>query len=138
VFYEETWTDITIEKGSGWIAELPELETSSNLSYSVSTEAPVRFDVYVFADDYPKDTYERWINAPSGMKFETNGIVGLSGATARNVSESVERSAFVDAGRVCIAVDYSDFNGGFPRAKVDDDSPDSISVDVSIRATSAF
>jgi hypothetical protein len=138
LLYAEEWTEITIEKGSGWMHELPELEESSDLTYSVTAEEPVGFDVYVFAEAYKKETYERWINSPPGMKFETNGIVGLSGATARDVTGSIERTPFVDAGRMWVAVDHSDFDGGFPRAEIDDDSPEAITVDVSIRATAAF
>jgi len=138
VSYVREWTGVTIEKGSGWIAELPDLEEASDLSYAVAAEESVAFDVYVFGDEHPKETYERWINAPSGMKFETNGTVGLSGVTARNVSGSVERTAFVDAGPKWVAVDHSDFNGGFPRAEVDGDSPEEITVDVSIRVVLAF
>jgi hypothetical protein len=138
VLYDRAWSGVTIEKESGWIREVPEFDESNDLTYTVTVAEPVPFDVYVFNRENTKETYERWINAPSGMKFETNGIVGLSGATARNVSESIERTAFVDGGRKWVAVDYSDFNGGFPRAEVDGDSPEEITLDVSIRATAAF
>jgi hypothetical protein len=62
----------------------------------------------------------------------------LSGATARDVTGSVERTPFVDSGVKWIAVDHSDFNGGFPRAEAGEESPDEITVDVSIRVTPAF
>jgi len=138
VLYDRAWSGVTIEKESGWIRGVPEFDEPNDLTYTVTVAEPVPFDVYVFNRENTKETYERWINAPSGMKFETNGIVGLSGATARNVSESIERTAFVDGGRKWVAVDYSDFNGGFPRAEVDGDSPEEITLDVSIRATAAF
>lgn len=138
VGYTREWTGVTVEKGSGWIAELPDLAEASDLSYTVTATESVAFDVYVFGDEHPKETYERWINAPSGMKFETAGIVGLSGVTARDVSGSVERTAFVDAGPKWLVVDHSDFNGGFPRAEAGEDSPDRITVDVSVRVTPAF
>jgi len=138
VLYDRAWSGVTIEKESGWIRGVPEFDEPNDLTYTVTVAEPVPFDVYVFNRESTKETYERWINAPSGMKFETNGIVGLSGATARNVSESIERTAFVDGGRKWVAVDYSDFNGGFPRAEVDGDSPEEITLDVSIRATAAF
>jgi hypothetical protein len=138
VLYEKSWTGVTIEKGSGWIHETPAFEEAVDFNYSVVAGESVGFDVYVFGDEHPKSEYEEWINAPSGLKFETNGIVGLSGATARDVTGSVERTPFVDSGVKWVAVDHSDFNGGFPRAEVDEESPDEITVDVSIRVTPAF
>jgi hypothetical protein len=136
--YDREWSGVTVQRGDGWITEVPDFGESTDLTYSVTAGEGVTFDVYVFDSENTKNTYERWINAPSGMKFETNGIVGLSGATARNVSGSVERTPFVDAGRKWIAIDHSDFNGGFPRAELDEDSPEEIVVDVSIRVVAAF
>lgn len=138
VLYENGWEGVTIDKGDGWITALPELRESADLFYSVRASEPVRFDVYVFAEQYTKRQYEEWIVASPGEREETRGITGLSGATKRNQLEAVEHDAFVDAGTMWIAVDHSDFHGGYPRAEVDEESPEQITVDVTVRATAAF
>jgi hypothetical protein len=134
VLYQNEWTGVRIDKGSGWIQALPEGEART-ISYTVNNDGPTGYDVYVFDRENAKETYEDWTNAPSNMKFETTGTVGLSGVTRRNVSGRVERTAQVPEGPLWIVVDHSDFDGGSPRAEVDGDSPESITVDVSVRLT---
>jgi hypothetical protein len=134
LLYRNEWTELTIGRDDGEILALPELEEGGKLSYSVSAEGSVGFDVYVFAEESVKDTYERWVNAPADLRSETGGIVGYSGATARDVTGSVRREdVLIDSGRWWIAVDYSDFNGGVPRATLVEDGPDTITVDVSVQ-----
>lgn len=134
LLYRNEWTGLTIERDDGEILALPELDEGGKLSYAVSAEGPVGFDVYVFDNETEKDTYERWINAPADMRSETGRIVGYSGATARDVTGSIRREdVLIDPGRWWIAVDHTDFNGGVPRATLVEDGPESITVDVSVR-----
>jgi len=136
--FEEEWTGVEIEKGDGWVVELPDVQEPIDLFYSVTASDDVRFDVYAFHEERTKRTYERWVEASGDEREETMGITGVSGATSRNQLTSVEREAFVDPGTMWVAVDHSNFDGGSPRAKVNDESPERITVDVTIRATAAF
>jgi len=139
VLYEREWTGISIDKGSGWIHETPQISEFAAFTYTVSAADGTGFDVYVFEKEYTvSEIYEPWINAPSGMRPQDGGIVGLSGVTARNVEGEITKTSSVDAGRYWIAVDHSNFNGGVPRAQVDGDSPDTITVDVSLRFVPAI
>jgi hypothetical protein len=140
LLYRNEWNGLTIENGGGEILDLGEIREDGlpELSYSVTARESVEFDVYVFDEtsESEKRKYERWIN---GAPSQPSGIVGLSGATARNVSGSVERNdVSISSGRLWIAVDYSAFDGGTPRAEPDEDGPDEITVDVSVRIVAAF
>jgi hypothetical protein len=134
LLYRNEWAGLTIGREDGEVLALPELEEGGKLSFSVSAEESVRFDVYVFADEPTKDTYERWVNAPADMRSETSGVVGYSGATARDVTGSIRREdVLIDPGRWWVAVDHTDFNGGVPRATLVEDGSETLTVDVSIQ-----
>lgn len=62
--YEKEWNDITVEKGSGWIHEIPAFEKQAELSYTVTNTASVNFDVYVFEKGFDSglDKYKEYIN----------------------------------------------------------------------------
>ena len=131
LLYQNEWSGATIEKGDGEIFEMGEISEGGKLSYSVNAGRPVGFDVYVFGQRSTKQEYERWIN---GAPSQPSGVVGRSGATTRNViGEARKQGVLIESGEWWLAVDYSEFNGGTPRAEPGTDSPEEITVDVSIQ-----
>jgi hypothetical protein len=134
--YQNEWTDVNIEKGSGWIHEIPEFDAQAEISYTVTNNSPVNIDVYVFERegfDSGLDKYTAYIDGGENADGET----GINGASDEHADDQAESTgAPLSPGAYAIVVDHSNFEGGLNRARPDEDSPDSISVDVSLEVSS--
>jgi microcystin degradation protein MlrC len=59
--------------------------------------------------------------------------LGIDPTTRDVIGEARKDDVLIESGEWWLAVDYSDFNGGTPRAEPGTDSPGEITVDVSVR-----
>jgi len=135
--YEKEWEDITVEKGSGWIHEIPAFEEQAELSYTVTNTASVNFDVYVFEKGFNSglDKYKEYISGGDNA----DGATGIDGATDEHADEQAESSGVpLTSGEYAIVVDHSNFKGGHNRARPDEESPDTLTVDISLKLKSVL
>lgn len=135
--YEKEWNDITVEKGSGWIHEIPAFEKQAELSYTVTNTSSVNFDVYVFEKGFNTgfDKYKEYINNGENA----DGATGVDGATDEHADEQAESSGVpLTPGEYAIVVDHSNFKGGLNRARPDEESPDTLTIDISLKLESAL
>ena len=128
--YEKEWEDITVQKNQGWQKKLPKFSKQATISYVVSGEEDTDFDVYVFKTGFGSgfDQYKEFLQTG-----ENGDSVTGETATDENADGKAETTGSpLPPGQYAIVVDYSNFEGGLNRAKVDDDSPETITVDISV------
>lgn len=123
--------EVTLERGDGWTAELPELPGSTTVDFAVVTDPLVTFDVYVFRQE-GYDAYTRFLDGETGVEQGP----GLSGASRAGVHGTTTYKTVLEAGQYYVAVDYSNYRGMPAAAGVDESSPEETTLSVGLSITS--